>query len=250
MSETSPPDFTAFGAIGETISIMRTEFKFFAILISIYVIVSLVPYLFLFDGIDFTDPEMFVNQMQGAQPFLSVLYIAYYLLYAVFIIYILDRTNASLNNYSMDEYPYFSRAVNCAIPVILAYIISVLLTFVGLLLLIIPGLIVFAGLYLAIPAKLAENISFLSAIPRSWELTKGHRLGIWGVFLIPLVPMFIISFGLLSFAVIDVNILFSPVYLAISAIVNSTFAVFFFVASGVVYHQICNENMVDHPTVD
>ena len=194
MSKAHHPDFTAFGAILRTFQVMREEFLFFAILITLYVVISTVPYLFLFDGVDLTDPTVFMELALNDQPYFLVLSLAYYLLYAVFVVYILDRTNANLNNYSLNEYPYVKRAAMSAAPVILIYLITMILTSLGLVLLIVPGLIVLAGLYLAIPAKLAENISFLSAIPRSWELTKGHRLGIWGVLLIPLIPILIISF--------------------------------------------------------
>lgn len=256
MSETHHPDFTAFGAIGETIRVMRSEFRFFTTLIVIYVAVSVTPYLFMLDGVDFTDPEVLLGQMQNGQPYIFALYIVYYLLYAVFIIYVLDRTNASLNNYPMSEYPYINRATMCAVPVILIYIISAFLAGIGFILLIVPGLIIMAGLFLAIPAKLAENINFLSAISRSWELTKGHRLSIWGVILIPLIPLILISFVGMSVIMDDVretgeiSSMFSPAWLAISAVVNIAFATFFFAASGVVYHQLINENLQDGSTFD
>tara|TARA_R110002073_G_scaffold195128_1_gene354240 strand:- start:534 stop:1304 length:771 start_codon:yes stop_codon:yes gene_type:complete len=256
MSQAHHPDFTAFGAILRTIQVMREEFLFFAILITLYVVISTVPYLFLFDGVDLTDPTVFMELALNDQPYFLVLSLAYYLLYAVFVVYILDRTNANLNNYSLNEYPYVKRAAMSAAPVILIYLITMILTSLGLVLLIVPGLIVLAGLYLAIPAKLAENISFLSAIPRSWELTKGHRLGIWGVLLIPLIPILIISFlGMFLFMSElqtsgDINAFVSPTMLTLNALVSGVCTAFYVAVSGVVYHQISNENVDEAPIFD
>ncbi|HEX2690241.1 MAG TPA: hypothetical protein VHN14_26680 [Kofleriaceae bacterium] len=62
----------------------------------------------------------------------------------------------------------------------------------GLLLLVIPGIIVFCMLYVATQASVIERPGVLGALKRSRELTRGHRLEIFGlVFLLTL-----LSFGL------------------------------------------------------
>ncbi|HET8624774.1 MAG TPA: hypothetical protein VFM14_14515 [Gemmatimonadales bacterium] len=71
---------------------------------------------------------------------------------------------------------------------ILAQVANFLLTFVGTLLFIIPGLIVLVGLSLTPPALVVENLSSTGALGRSWRLTKGARWKLVGVF----IPLFLI----------------------------------------------------------
>lgn len=58
-----------------------------------------------------------------------------------------------------------------------------LVTFVGSLALIVPGIVAIVGLYVAIPAAVAEpGIGALVEAPRrSWELTRGRRFPVLGV---------------------------------------------------------------------
>ena len=81
---------------------------------------------------------------------------------------------------------------------IVAQILYSLLAFVGTLLFILPGLIVLVGMALTAPALVVERLpSSTSALGRSWELTKGARWKLVGVFvpliLLLLVPMIGIS---------------------------------------------------------
>jgi hypothetical protein len=70
-------------------------------------------------------------------------------------------------------------------PVVLG--ISILwsfLGFVGLLLLIVPGLVVTAMFWVAIPAAVVEGIGIVDAFERSRALTHGHRLRLLGTVLL------------------------------------------------------------------
>lgn len=251
MSDQYHPDFTVFGAIVKTIRVIRDEFQFFAILIFLYTIVSTVSSLYLFDGVDLTNPAASPGDYGIGGVFFIIITVFFYLLYAIYLIFILDRANANLNGYSFHDYPYLPRALKTVFPVILLYVIFGILAGTGFLLLIIPGLIVVAGLYLMIPIKLAENIDIASAISRSWNLSKGNRLGIWGVILIPIIPLMIITFTSLSYfaaelnTVEDFNAAFSPMFLIVSGLINGFFTVFYTTASGVVYHQIKMEKITD-----
>jgi len=55
---------------------------------------------------------------------------------------------------------------------------------IGLFLLLIPGLLLISALWVAVPAVVAEQVGVTSALSRSAQLTKGHRLT---VFLVALV---------------------------------------------------------------
>ncbi len=54
----------------------------------------------------------------------------------------------------------------------------------GLVALVIPGLVAAAGLYLAGAAVVAEGISAGTSVERSWNLTRGHRAAMLGIFLL------------------------------------------------------------------
>lgn len=73
----------------------------------------------------------------------------------------------------------FHRAAPFMGRVIAAAVLSTLLMGFGLLLLVIPGVIVIAGLAVTTPALVVEDLdSALGAMGRSWSLTRGHRLRI------------------------------------------------------------------------
>jgi hypothetical protein len=60
--------------------------------------------------------------------------------------------------------------------------------FLGTLLLVIPGIVLFCRLYVAIPAAVVEPIDPTDAIDRSRTLTEGSR---WGIFLVALVAFLV-----------------------------------------------------------
>lgn len=249
MSDQYHPDFTTWGAVSKTIHVLKTEIAFFGALIILYAIISTLPALYIYDGIDFSDPAAIIKIYSVENPLFLVTTIFYYLLFALYFVFAIDRTDAHLNGYSFDDYPYLSRGLKSVLPVIIIYIISMLLMMVGLFLFIVPGLIVMAGLYLAIPAKLAENISIFEAISRSWDLSKGHRMAIWGVILIPLIPIIIIVFTGMSFMIGDlqesgdISALMSPAYIILNAAINGIVTTFYIVATAVCYHQIKMEKI-------
>ncbi len=70
------------------------------------------------------------------------------------------------------------------LPVIGVAIVAGLATLVGSVLLIIPGVIVFVVLWVAIPAAVVERPGVFASLSRSAELTKGHRWQIFGLVLL------------------------------------------------------------------
>ena len=252
MSQEYHPDFTAWGTITGAFAVLMKELRYFSIILVAYVACSVLPYLLFYQGVDLTNPAVAIEAFSGAEPLMAVVTVLSYFIYAALYILVLDRVNGSLNGYSFDEYPFVSRILKAVIPIILIYIITMIAMMIGLLLLIIPGLIVAAGLYLAIPAKLAENIGILASLDRSWELSKGHRLGIWGVILIPVIPFFIFMFVFMGAILTDVqngggvDALTSPFYMIVNSLISGAFTILFIAASGVAYHLIVNEKINDH----
>jgi hypothetical protein len=78
-----------------------------------------------------------------------------------------------------------SRAMPYLGRVIVLSLLTSLLFFLGLILLIIPGVILICGLVLATPALVIESRPHATdAMGRSWALTRGHRWKIFGALLV------------------------------------------------------------------
>lgn len=74
---------------------------------------------------------------------------------------------------------------------------SSLVVFLGLLLLLVPGVIVFAGLTVSTPALMIEpNLGPGRAMSRSWELTRGFRWRMLVLLLVPGVIMGVAAIGM------------------------------------------------------
>ena len=81
-----------------------------------------------------------------------------------------------------------STALKFFVPMLLAAIIGGIATGIGMLLLIIPGIYLWIKFSMAGPAIAAEKISNpIEALKRSWALTKGNSLYIFGLFLIVII---------------------------------------------------------------
>jgi len=92
------------------------------------------------------------------------------------------------------------------VPVILVSILVALLTMIGYVMLIIPGIIISMALAVAIPVVVAEEKGILAALERSAELTKGNRWGVFGVMFVVGILSALLEFisGLLQDSLISV----------------------------------------------
>lgn len=79
------------------------------------------------------------------------------------------------------------------LPVLWLTILVGLATMIGMILCIIPGIVVACGLFVAVPALVVEKSPALDTMSRSWSLTEGHKLSIFGLVLV----LQAISFGAL-----------------------------------------------------
>jgi hypothetical protein len=97
-----------------------------------------------------------------------------------------------------------ARAAPFVGPLIIASLSVGLLAMMGFILLVIPGLIVICGLALTVPAVVVESASPMDALGRSWTLTRGYRMRMFGlfllIFLLILIPYIAVmgAFGLAS----------------------------------------------------
>jgi hypothetical protein len=79
------------------------------------------------------------------------------------------------------------------LPVVLAAVAFTILLFVGLILLVIPGLIVATALWVYVPAIVVEKVGVGDAFKRSRALTKGQRWNILGLYIIVFIAALIVE---------------------------------------------------------
>ncbi len=124
------------------------------------------------------------------------------------------------------------------VPLLVVGILCYLIVLVGLVFLLVPGVILACALAAAIPAVVVERPGVFGAIKRSFALTKGKRFAIFVAFLV----FFVLLMGLSvmgSFLLPQLTASFSPMlgtWLGLA--VNVVFGTLFWVAPGVVYHDL------------
>jgi len=93
------------------------------------------------------------------------------------------------------------RALVKIIPLVLASIVMTVLIGIGMIFLIIPGIIIALMLIVTWPVILAEGLGPIEALGRSRELTKGHKWGIFGGYLVFYIISMIIQLVLMMVSI-------------------------------------------------
>lgn len=116
----------------------------------------------------------------------------------------------------------------------------------GLLLLVIPGLVLAAGYFVAVPAAVAEDRTTGSgALARSWELSRGRRVLMLGVFLLSILGIFGGLF-LLATIVYALEAAETPSLVLVSAL-QTVLVTFLPVSATVAYHRLRREKEGEDP---
>jgi hypothetical protein len=119
-------------------------------------------------------------------------------------------------------------------------VVAQLAVLLGIVLLVVPGLALAAGLWVAIPAAVVEPWKGTSdTLSRSWELTKGRRWSVLGAALVTVVVA--LGIGLLATIALDAAAEWGasgPVIAAAQEAVTSLAAGFIAVGSAVSYHDL------------
>lgn len=116
-----------------------------------------------------------------------------------------------------------NRAFGKLLPLIgLGIVVAIGVTF-GLLLVIVPGVILYLMWIVAVPALMVENIGVFEALSRSSALTKGSRLKLLGLIIVFIVFSIIIAipFGVLTMISTTLSALSSALISTASAAVGS-----------------------------
>lgn len=132
-------------------------------------------------------------------------------------------------------------AAHYALPILLIGLVTSVLTGLGFLLLIIPGVFLAILWCVSTPALLVEDLSLAKALDRSAELTKGYRWQILGLFLIAGVILFVagafweaLGAVLVGGSTADAGIWFT----IISQSISGFFATFFTVGQMILYRNL------------
>jgi hypothetical protein len=119
-----------------------------------------------------------------------------------------------------------SVGLHVMLTIILVGILQGITTMFGCLFLIIPGIIVWVGLAVSVPAAVEERIGAVAALNRSWQLTEGSRWKIFGVFFLLGIIGFVVEVvvNLVSLASLMVGVSLSLLVDVVSTGLNATAA--------------------------
>jgi hypothetical protein len=122
------------------------------------------------------------------------------------------------------------------VPVIGLAVSASVLTGLGFVLLIVPGLIVAMMLFVATPVCVVERLGPFRSMDRSAQLSKGHRWKIFGLLLLMALPFVIVEVVIDSIAeIVDVN----DILASISHLIwNATWEAFYAVLVIATYHDL------------
>lgn len=134
--------------------------------------------------------------------------------------------------------PSFSDCVQIAIRFLLPTLAIGLLVGIGagigLVLLIVPGIILWLGWSMAVPVLIQERLGVFGSMSRSRVLTKGNRWSLFGLFLILIIIAMVIQWGMLV-----VLVLFGGIIAEIgSALVQTLVSMVLSIATAVSYVEL------------
>lgn len=108
-----------------------------------------------------------------------------------YIYFILSKSLNTLKNTENSSASLILEILSNFLPLLGLSSLLALLFIMGMSMLIIPGLLVIMIAYVALPVRLNEGKTITGAISRSAELTKGNRLKILSLVIIPFIPAFL-----------------------------------------------------------
>ncbi|WP_120495245.1 hypothetical protein [Kiloniella sp. EL199] len=117
------------------------------------------------------------------------------------------------------------------IPVLAVGIIMIVSFYIGLALLIAPGIFAMVLLYVAIPVIVVEQPGIIASLKRSSELSRGSRWPLAGLFLISIFMAVVFSYGIIFLK----DLTAAPIYFVTGEIINSVVAAYWLVVSAFTY---------------
>lgn len=126
----------------------------------------------------------------------------------------------------------YSYGIRISVPGILVGLAVALITGIGLVLFIVPGIIFMLVLYVAVPAAVAEQLPLVPALRRSIRLTEGNRWVLLAFQIIVWIASLLIG--------VVVDLIFRPlgISLVASVLVASLISSFTAIIVGLIYHDL------------
>lgn len=183
------PEFRVGSVLSKTFSQFGKNFPKLLLLSAIFLAPYFLLTLFVFGTLtpDTTDPSIL-----GPLLLISLSVILFQALLTAAVTHL---TIQKLRGLTAPLGQVIGRAFRVVGPVVLVSIVVALLTSLGLILLVVPGLIVATMVYVAVPAVVAEKAGVGEALSRSRALTKGERWKVFAVLLVILVIYYAVSAG-------------------------------------------------------
>ncbi|MGO1074858.1 hypothetical protein [Inquilinus sp. CA228] len=140
----------------------------------------------------------------------------------------------TLRNQSFSVGRCLTIGLSALIPILGVSITVGVLVMLGMILLIVPGIMVFCAYYVAVPAAVVERPGVFASLSRSGVLTKGHRWRIFGILVVVVIASAAVQ--ALAEVILGTMGLYAAVFgpLALTSIVSAFGAV----VNGVVYYQL------------
>lgn len=171
---------------------------FLAIFISLFVSTVLSAPLYLFDISDPTNLTQ--NPVYWIMAGVSSLF---GFIFMMFICIFTDHfAFAHFINRQTDFRYVFLRSLKLTIPVLFIVILYFISSYIGMIFLIVPGVIISVGWAIIGPAYLHEDTPLFGSFGRSWELTRGYK---WWVWLATIVMGLILTIGFTALTLVAVS---------------------------------------------
>jgi hypothetical protein len=190
-AETTAPHFEIERVVKRTFSVLKNNLVVFGLLSLIAVIPSA--------AFNWFQPEASVSFFDLDA---IALWLTAWLLYVIgaFALQaaVVHSTVADLNGRRASFVDCLATGLKHFLPLLLIAVIYSLCVFVGLIVLVIPGIMIAVMMSVAVPARVVEQTGVITSFYRSQDLTDGHRWAIFGLFVAYFIIQLIISTILFS----------------------------------------------------
>ena len=110
----------------------------------------------------------------------SILSVIVFIFFMMFMSVFTDHVAfASFTNRHVNFKAVFFRSLKLALPVLFVVILYFIASYIGMIFLIVPGVIMSIGWCVLGPAYLHEDTPLLGSFGRSWRLTSGYKWWVW-----------------------------------------------------------------------
>ncbi len=244
--ESAGKGFTVGGMLRQTFQVVFANIVPFGVIALALTILEGLLYWFLLDmpafGIDGLGGRSQAEMMEdfGAGVGLTIAgnTILSTIIYALLTALLIYGTVMYLRGQPAPLSAYISNGAQVIFPVFIVSLIVSLSMTLGMILLIVPGVIIYLMWWVAVPAVVVERAGIGDSLKRSAALTKGNRWRILGVFLVLVIIGIALTYPLQFFGLAIKDIVGLIPLLVLSLVVVTFSKVIYAVAVGVGYYQL------------